>query len=253
MPKQSQSESGTEILLEACQRNAAIELHHTDGTGELTVAKTRLLATDEEHLYVAQPQCLGGVVSFRAGNQLDAFLSYQENLYCFRSTVVNPIIPVALNERKRVQGMSLTLPTRLRAGQRRRCFRISLIRHDPIAVSLHTTSAATPEACPLDARRFTGTMIDLSVGGMGLGIDRCVYSTFNVGDLIFISFPLPSEVKPLEFLAQVRQSRPLTDDSNTRLGLQFEIWPTMADFRTRERLVQKFINDTQRAMTRRAA
>jgi c-di-GMP-binding flagellar brake protein YcgR len=244
-------EEGLTLINEACDRNAPVELHYTNGANALTVARSRVLGTTEEMLYLDRPQCIKQEVGFRNGQILDAYFSLHGSLYWFRATVLSPELYVELNARKRVLGMSLTLPTKVKPGQRRRCFRASTIGIDEIIVNLHFTNNEIPDVTPIDAGRFRGILVDLSIGGAGLAIEQHTYSRFRVGDLMFLRLPLPDRPQPFYLLTQVRQSRPLHEDGGVRLGLQFEHWPSARRFSVIEHELQKFVTDLQRRQVRR--
>lgn len=246
-------EEGLALINEACDRNTPVELHYTDGKGALTVARARVLGTDEETLYLDRPQCIQREIGYHSGQILDAYFSLHGILYWFRTTVLSPEHHVELNARKRVIGMSIAFPRSVKPGQRRRSYRASTLGIGEIIVHLHTTDKEMPDVTPIDAGQYRGLLVDVSVGGVGLAIEQHTYSHFHVGDVMFLRLPLPERPMPFYLVTQVRQSRPLHEDGGARLGLQFECWPSQRAFSAMERELQRFVTDLQRRQVRRSA
>ena len=251
-PLSKDQEEYAKLLEEACDRNLPVELHHRRQNDDLTVARSRILAADDDYLYIDRPQCIGGSVEFVPGQKLEAYISYCDMLYMFKTEVISPACLVRLNKQKRVNGMSLSRPGRVKPGQRRAHFRVSLACSEPVHVRLHAASYVDPEICPLDARRVHGMLVDVSLGGASVLINGVGYSTFNVGDLFFMSFTLPEDEREFMYLVRVRQTRPIPDGTACRLGIQFENWPTERDLRLQQQLLQQFITQMQRAGLRQA-
>jgi c-di-GMP-binding flagellar brake protein YcgR len=241
------------ILAAACARNVPVEIHHRDHGDGVNVCKSRLIRMDDANLYLDRPQCIGGAVAFHKDQSLSVYFALDEQLYMFRARVVNEELLVKLNEHKMVLGIALTRPDGLESGQRRLSYRVSLAAADEIAVDLHGASSADPNACPLNARRFSGRLVDLSLGGAALRVRGAVHTSFRHGECFFMSFELPGEEGELRCLAQVRQSRDIQNGAATRLGVRFIPWPTETSIRQQQVVLQRFVTKVQRARLKRAS
>lgn len=241
-----------ETLAAACARNVPVELHTRNRMDELTVGKSRLLSLDGATLQIDRPTGVGGSVSYAASQPLEAYFSLDGVLHMFKTTVKEPEIPVALGGDKRVMGMALERPKKIEAGQRRLNYRVSLASAEEIPVDLHTASRADPNACPLDARRLSGKLADLSLGGAAIRMRGALQATFRPGDRYFMRFSLPGETMEMRLLAEVKQSRDIMEGAASRLGVRFVRWPDEPAMRQSGMALQRFIAKMQRAMLKRA-
>jgi c-di-GMP-binding flagellar brake protein YcgR len=256
MPHDTQPAEQTEvrdILREACERNVPVELHHRDRRDELSLARTRLLAMDDEQLFLDRPHIVGEAHIESTGQVLDAYLSLYGELYAFKTRVLQTACVIELNAQKRVSGMSVTRPESVKPGQRRAHFRVSLAAIDPVPMDLHMTGDIDPNVCPIDARRFEGTLVDLSLGGASIRVEGLSYTSFKLGDMFFAHFTISEFLDDTVMLCTVRHARPILDGAAVRLGVQFEPWPHERNYRLTLQSLQRFLAAMQRRQLRRSA
>jgi c-di-GMP-binding flagellar brake protein YcgR len=242
-----------DILQEACERNVPVELHYRNRQDEFTLARTRLLAMDEQQLYLDEPQAIGEATVHMPGQILDVYLSLYGTLYTCRVQVISSNCIVALNEQKRVTGMSVTRPAIVKPGQRRAYYRVSLAALDPVKVRMHRTGDIDPNLCPVDATRIQGHLVDLSLGGGSVRIDGMSYTSFGFGKEWFLNFTIPDWIDDARLLTTVRHVRSIVDGTAVRLGLQFSVWPDEHQYRLSLQALQKFLAAMQRRQLRRSA
>lgn len=240
------------LLAEACARNSSIELQYDAPGGETMVAKSRILGLDGDHLFLDHPQSIGKVVEFKTGQAIDAYLVLADTRYAFRSLVTELGCIVEINDRKRVVGIVIRRPANIRPGQRRSGFRVGLLGVDAIEPRLHTAIADDRGICPVDAHVFTATLVNLSIGGAGLRVDRADGVQLKLNDPLFMTFFLPGEEEEFYFLTEVRQTRPIDGENAMRAGLKIKAWPTRRDLERTQQRLQRYITEVQRRKLRRA-
>jgi c-di-GMP-binding flagellar brake protein YcgR len=240
----------TAILRDACERNIPLDLQYRSSEDELFVARARMLAMDDHHIYLDEPQSIGRPVRFVSGLAVEAYILLKDVRYGFDTVVVETRRTIRLNDQKRVAGIVLRRPGSVRQRQRRNEFRVGLLREGPIPVDLH---AALPDGTsPLDAVRCSGTLLDLSPGGLAVRLDPAAARGIAVNDHLFLVFELPCAPPPLRFLGEVRQRREVADGDVVRLGVRFRPWPSSPEFRRSQTRLQRYAANMQRKRLRRS-
>lgn len=234
-------------LEQACARNQSADLHYHEGP-ELRTARTRLLAIAGDELYIDQPRCIGQDVLLAKDKSLTVYLLIDSELYAFSSRVVRPRVEVDLNRQRRIVGVALRMPAQLRKQQRREQFRLSLAKAD-VAANLHKTSADAADVVPLDAPRFRGRVVNISLGGVGVLYDVSRTPPLAPGEILFIEFALPEAESPFVFPVEVRHLRSVRDDENRICGLRF-LDTTAPAVRGQVQRLNKFIAAEQRRQLR---
>ncbi len=246
------------VLQEACDRNVPVELHYLNPAGsrqglapDILHAQARLLAIDDEHVYLDSPQDIGKHVQIGRGRQVDAYFVFQGKIYKFRSTVTKVQCLVELNRKKRIVGMSLAAPRKVAEGQRREDHRVSLASQDPIKVSLHEAPQDDPDSCPITARRFKGLAVNLSRGGISVRVDGNDRHRFVVGRYFYVSFRLPEDAEEMIFLAEARHSVEILRGAAGRVGFQFLRWPNQIEMRQKTKRLGQYLNEVERSSLRK--
>lgn len=250
-PRKTRPQPAESILAEACARNLPVELRQKE-SDDRTVARSRILAADDDLLLFDEPQRIGGTLHFSRGQQLEVYLLLRDRLYTFDTTVERGRCVVDLNARKQVTGMAVRRPEYVHDAQRRLTFRVSLACLDPIRVEVHECDQAPGDCAPLDAEHFRGTLVDISLGGAAVTIGGVQAAAFEIGQPLFIGFRLPHDDTRFELRADVRQVRSFQDDTVVRLGIRFHPWPTTHEFDHRQIVLQRFITEVQRRSLKRA-
>ncbi|MEW6198126.1 MAG: PilZ domain-containing protein [Planctomycetota bacterium] len=236
-----------ERLEQACARNQPADIHYHEGS-ELRTARTRLLAIAGDELYIDRPQCIGQNVVLAKDMPLTLYLLIASELYAFSSRVVRPVVTLDLNRRRQVTGVALRMPAELRKQQRREQFRLSLAKAD-VAANLHKTSADAIDVVPRDAPRFTGRIVNISLGGVAVLYDVGRTPPLAPGEVLFVEFTLPEAKSPLVFPVEVRHFRSVRDDESRICGLRFLDTAAPA-VREQVQQLNKFIAEEQRRQLR---
>jgi c-di-GMP-binding flagellar brake protein YcgR len=246
-----------ELLQEACNRNTPIELHYVNRnlsghqiTPDMFYAQTRLLGVDDNQLYLDSPQSIGKKVHLGIGRQVDAYFCLQKKMYTFRTTVTNVNVKVILNREMTVVGICLAMPDRMRAGQRREEHRIPVLNVCPLMIRLHETPKDEPNACPINARRFEGDIINLSRGGICVLLKGDQRFLPRFGQWYYLSFTLPGDEEPLFFLGELRHFVEIERSDSRRFGFQFLRWPNSLQMREKINRLGRFLADLERKTLR---
>ena len=246
-------EPDSRALLEAaCARSLPIDLHTTGPGGELFVSRSRILGMDGEHVFVDSPQAIGKQLEFEPRQAVTVHFNLHESRYLFESHIVRRKSLIPLNDQKSVVGMLLARPRRIRDGQRRNHFRVSLVAEEKMEVRLHKASSEDGRSCPVDGSALPGILINLSLGGVALRVDMDAGRTLSLDDVIFVRFFLPDEEQEYVLMAQVRQLRPISDNSGMRLGVSFKPWPEEREYERTQQRLQRYITRVQREQLKRA-
>ncbi|GEM_PF-2456262 len=258
-PQPLNLEDPMQLLDEACARNMPVSLHGKGAHHELSVARSRVLGSDNHVVYLDRPQSIGEKIQFLKRQWVDVYVNIHGQLYTFSGQVREMERIVELNQKKTVVGMTITRPKTIKPGQRRDHFRVSLASGELRFATIHETNRDQPDACPLHAARYRGSLVDISAGGVSMKVDESQTKQFRLGDRLFIEFLLPelsspsSPPSPVWFLVSVRQIRELLDGTAVRLGLKFESWPDAHRLGKLQNRIQKIVNTLQREQLKKAS
>ncbi len=230
----------------ACARNVPVELHRRGAEGLQPVMRARLIALDEQQLYLDSPQTIGLAQTLTAGEMLVGYFDIGEEMYTFEAAVAHAACHVRLNSEMTVPGLSLTRPARVVTGQRRSFYRRSVAGEGAISVCVHVTDGQRPDVCPLNARRLAGTLVDASEGGFGVNIADDPSQPVKQWDQVFVRFTLPGSTIETVLLCQVRQVRALPRVKQVRLGLMALPWPDHRYLNLTTRPLTKYLMDVER-------
>lgn len=246
-------ETESQALLDAaCARNLALELHYHAADGEFVVVRSRVLGMDEGNLYIDSPQMIGHDIDFSPRQDVQVHFNLQDSRYTFESHVLQRKSMVSLNDEKTVVGMILARPRRIQDGQRRNHFRVSLVAEEKLGIELHRTVTEDENIRPLDEHPMHGALINLSLGGVALRLSIEEGRTFTLNALVFIHFYLPEDEHDYLMLGEVRQLRPIADNTTMRLGIKFKAWPDERIYQHAQQRLQRYITKVQREQLRRA-
>jgi c-di-GMP-binding flagellar brake protein YcgR len=249
--------SQSEILSRACERNTPLELHYFNPSqatnsveSEVLRAQTRLISLDPDSITVDFPQDIGHTLRLRSGIQVRAYFTLDETIYNFHATVAEMKSRVNLNRDTAIVGCRLTRPDRIVAAQRREDHRVSVASQEPIPTRIHEAGIEDFTACPINARRGSGRIVNLSRGGMAVRVEGDDRHKFPAGRRCFFTFTIPSDKTPMLMLGEIRHLREILDGSAAVLGIQFLTWPSTAEHRLRVAAIGRFVVDIERALLR---
>jgi c-di-GMP-binding flagellar brake protein YcgR len=239
------------LLKQACDRNAQLELHRHAGSGELLVARARMLDFDDQLIYLDSPHSIGKEIHFLCGHPVSAHTILAGKMYAFDSHVADSSCVVQLNKRRRIVGMSIARPTSVWVAQRREDYRVSVVSLDPIPVRVHEISPDCRDAAPIEAVRFGGCLMNISLGGVRVRLSTLPGTKFVIGHPYYLAFQLPTMMDEIMFLCELRHYRPLHDGEETAVGLQFMVWPSRSELQKRLQFLHAFCFEMQRRSLRR--
>ncbi len=238
------------VLTEACNRNAAAELHFSGEEGDRVTARVRLLRLEQELVLTDRPQSMGKPVVLRPRQPVMVHFPLGGIRYAFRTQVVRCHCPVRLNATQQVAGIALAMPSEVLEQQRRSDFRLSLAGCETIQAEAHLGSLEGGGSAPIGALRFSARPINLSAGGIGLLVDTRYARKWRLGNTFFVSFCLPDVKGEFRMLAQLRHERRIPERQATVAGFKFLPWP-LVPLKVSVRKILKFTAAQQRRQLKR--
>ena len=238
------------LLTEACNRNAAAELHFDGQEGARVTARVRLLGLEPELVLTDRPQSMGRPVVFRPRQPVLVHFPLGGVRYAFRTQVVRCHYPVRLNATQQVAGIALAMPSEVREQQRRADFRLSLAGCEAIQAEMHPGSPDGGGSAPIDARRFSARLINISAGGVGQLVDAQEARKWKHRDTFFISFCLPDVEGEFRMVAELRHERRIHEGRSAVAGFKFLPWP-LVPLKASVRQILKFTAVQQRRQLKR--
>ena len=216
----SENDVATLSLLEqACSINLSAEIHY-DRDETLCTARCRLLWINDEELRTDSPQCIGKQVALVPDEEVTVYFVLDDKHYSFRTNVIKAVMGVDLNAETHVVGMSIHIPDEIREQQRRQNFRVALSAYD-IRVDAHEAHAEVPECAATECVRFSGRLINISTGGLGLLVEARPGLKFKMWAPLYLEFCLPDEPTPLILLVEIKHIRTFPERDRFVFGLQF--------------------------------
>lgn len=239
-----------EVLTEACDRNTAVELHVHMRGGGLVVAKSRIVKIDDQQLYLDKPEATGQKLNLQDGLPLDVHFAIRRERFFFKSTLTDARAHINVNEHNKIIGLTIARPTAIKSGQRRNDFRVELANMRRIDVLLHDAATVKPDLCPLDTKRFSAELIDVSAGGLRVKVDRSERDEFHATDRFFALFPLPDDLRTdAVFLVKPVHWSASEDRSQNFVGLQLIPWPEV-EFARNQRRLARFVAKIERQLAK---
>ena len=250
MPKAVAISQVDDLLRAGCARNVPAELHYEPANGALVAARVRLLELTKHHILADRPLLVGGEQTIPVGKSISVHVSVRGTRYKFPSAIESDRRRVRLNARQLVPGIALRRPATMSESQRRSHLRVSLASIEPINVDLARPHETSIDACSVDAGQISAWLLDLSVGGASLLVDRRVLDKVTAGERFHISFELPCMEIPFCMFATVRHSRTVERSDSLRIGVLFKPWPG-SSFAMDQSRISQFVAAYERRMLRR--
>jgi c-di-GMP-binding flagellar brake protein YcgR len=263
MPEQIDQQQGPldgqQALELACARNAPVEVFLADAGPTDPPARGRMLELREGGLVIEKVQIIGRRVGFTAGTLIDAYFTYNNAIFHFRTRVVSSAGVVQLNRQKVVVSLTLAPPQRVEPGQRRGVYRVPFAARAQIPVHIWELdaedpsmeagpSSPPPESQPAGEAHYTGMLVDASDTGLGVVLSDVAHTRFKVFQRLQVRFALPDDPEPMCFTCEVRHTREVHEGA-ARLGLLFDTTPRECSASQVRRLVG-YLVEVQRTRRR---
>lgn len=239
-----------ELVADLCARNAAAEIHYELPRDKCATARVRMLAVENNMIQTDKPQNLDRDVELHAGKTVTVHVRCGDDGYAFDSRVIKTATLVRLNNRQRVVGMSLALPSEVRSQQRRRDFRVS-VAGNAIGCRLFREDEEHERACSLNVTTVRATLVNLASRGFGAAIEGPQAREFAIGDRLFCSFDLPGDDEPIVIYGEVRHVRPIKQGRGCVLGVMTLDMPGWTQNRYGWRINRFIANEQRRKLRRR--
>ena len=240
-----------EILDSACARNLPVEIHYTNSEDELVIARSRILAVDEENVFLDSPSSDAGSYSPERGQEISAFLLLNKQRLCFDTHVTKSRCFVDLNEQTKVAGFAVSRPKKVGEAQRRQDFRMSVASISHIEVRMHGVLDSDTHKCPIDSVRFHGALVDISRGGICVTVDASQRQKFVTREQIFADFLLPQGHGEIVMLSELRHVKQILNGDANKIGLRFVPWNPQFT-KPQIQTISRFCADLQRQMAKRS-
>lgn len=192
--------------------------------------RTRVLALGKDGVTVVEePRYLDMGVRLRPGTQVD-LLAVGQDLRLVGRCKVAAQLKYALNQKMRVDALSLTTPTKVFSGQLRDFYRAPVgasLALEPVRLSLDSLDEPTAErarAAGVDLEtQHKARLVNISSGGVGLAllVDAPWRSALTTEVVCRIYADLPTLDKPLEQRSRVVHVHKL-DSGDIYMGMRFE-------------------------------
>lgn len=238
-----------ELLAEACERNASAEICFEHRDGPPLIARVRLLELSDEFIRADKPgkNDQGGHIP--QGRPITVHVFIRGARYQFDSVIVDQSAWIQLNNERRVPGIVLRRPKEVLKSERRSSYRVSLAGIDPIQIELARGHPDIRDACLLSPGVFGGRILNLSVGGAAVLVDRRDLRTANRGERFFLGFSLPSVEEPCCQLGEVRHVMNIEASESIRLAFAFQQWGGRM-YGREQNILSRFITEQQRRLLR---
>lgn len=231
-----------EALVNACARNAPVEIVQADLAGIEPFARGRMLEIESGMILLEEVQIIGKTAKFGKHTPILAYFRFGSRLFEFRSKVMSSAKPVKLNRATLVPALDILMPQQVEEGQRRNVFRIPLAALNP-PIKIELWCGPPPEdgtykiqfgqtkegdgiTCsyeggeseegnvlvPSRQADWSGTLVDASDVGIGINIEGCRLSDIKQFAECFVRFELPGDEEgPLAFRIETRQVRSIRE------------------------------------------
>ncbi len=239
-----------QVLGAACARNLPAELHFEAQGGFLVTARVRMLELAKRQILCDRPSYTTEEGEIPPGEAVTVHLAMHGSWYQFDTVIEKRNGAVRLNARQTVPGIALKRPLVLTESQRRTHLRVSMLGYDPINVDMVRHHPELTDATPVDAKLIPAWLVDLSVGGISVLVDRQVLPSADASERFFVCFELPLVAEDFIMLTSVRHGRVIESSESLRLGLRFCPW-RHNDFTRDQQRLARFIAQHERRLLRR--
>jgi c-di-GMP-binding flagellar brake protein YcgR len=235
-PKQKE-----QILAGLCARNQSAQLVYSASDKPAVRASVRFLEWVEGMICVDHPMAGTRPLSLGPGEPVTLYFRWEKQHLSFSTLVTGR----GKWRKGSLETLALYLqaPSKIVKGQRRECYRLSLI-HVPDAVIQFEDPAGT-------GALWAGMLVDLSETGGGVMAEKDKAPGISPHDTFVSSFMLPGFEFPCMIPCEVRWRKELPDGDRFKIGVQWELDADLPEHRQLQKDLARFIANEQVEALRR--
>lgn len=224
-----------DILKRATRKRCAaeIELELESSDDEPQIARTRLLACDEDFVYIDRPTLEGMPLELATDTPAVVFFMCDGDRFAFRSRIAEEC-KVPIGGDHTIPGFAMPLPDHVQRQERRLDCRASLAQCQEVIAELHLAEPAACEEC------FEARLLNISAGGLAAIAFDVQGHKLVPGTKYRIVFELPGIKNAFEFDTALRRVRNLKE-SGSILAMKFLSGDNAAEMRRAVRQVSQFV------------
>lgn len=229
----SDGQSLLDLMHQACDRRQVGEIDIESVEGEHQLGRVRLIACDEQAVYIDRPTCEGMPLELAAHSRAMVHFLFDGERYSFRSRIVEEC-RVSLGDNQTIPGFSLEIPDQIFRDERRHDYRASLGKCAEVICSLRLLDG--PEACAFDAQ-----VMNISAGGMAVIAIELNGHNLARGNGYSVEFSLPGVNRLFSLNTQLCHLRTL-GGAGYIMGLRFLPETDATQMRHAVRQISQFVS-----------
>jgi c-di-GMP-binding flagellar brake protein YcgR len=256
--KESELVSLTQIerLLElACVYNVPLTV--TAESDEMTYRyKSRMFEIERTQstprLVIDHPVTDGPAIALVPNTRINVFFALDNDHFCFESRIFRKVSFTLANKRV-VSAYEITYPNVLKSGQRRLFYRVPVPQGKPISVECGVIGERTdwfaqePGTWNFPTQMgFEGRILNVSVGGMLLGVKKSGAFMPMIGTKLGMRFALKSDESSLSMKGIVRRVEERPSGEETALGIEFIDIGDKFEYKLAINRLYRYVADRQR-------
>jgi len=253
------SPSRIERLLElACAYN--VPLFITAESGEKTYQyNSRMLERKKKPsanaLIIDHPFTSGPAIALKPGIRISVSFALDDDWFLFESAIRGKT-DFALANRKKIAAFEIAYPNMLSGGDRRSYYRVPAPMSEPISIQCGTIGGISDwfvqEAGAWNFPshlRFEGRILDISVGGMLIGIEKLDRSIPDVGTKLGLRFSLAPNETPVTLKGAIKRIEKGSTGRN-RIAVQFIDTAEKFEYKLSINRLYRHVAEQQRELTK---
>lgn len=221
------------IARQACEGRTMARIEIDEPDGHLQHGRTRLLACDEQALYIERPKEQGMPLELTDDATAKVHFLFDGERYSFRTRVLEEC-SVQLGDGSSMPGFALQIPNIIHRDERRSDYRASLAKCEEVISTIRPLN-------PTGQSGFSARVMNISAGGLAaIAIDLQDH-VLELGKPYTVEFSLPGISQPFHFQTQLRHLRELKGAGYV-LGLKFLPDVDATQMRRAVRQVSQFVS-----------
>lgn len=241
----------------ACAYNAHLSVV-TESRGKTYHFNSRMLKVsdipDTKHVIISYPITDGPAVSLKPKMEVTLSFAVDEGQFAFESQVIRKTV-LPLKNRPDMTVLEISYPNILKHSQRRDHFRVSIPTEEPIQATcdlIDPHSGEDTEDVSAGSQgdvRFEGNIVNISVGGVLLGVrEESIITLLGGGVTLLLRFSLIENETPIELMGLVRRIYDESSAGEREVAIEFTGTEETFEYRLAINRLYKYIAERQRQM-----